>query len=216
MQLLSLFASLPSISPCKRNQGKSGGRSRHLWIGLRLSLLIRGSPQFQQQLSPPWSLQSYQPSMILITWGNPRPHEFRSALHRNSCSQKKAADREMAKTESKEQRGKITFGAQSTNLMVGVFKNYVTKVQEVERNFENIGKYSKSDSRLMQNSPKIGVTISSLREENFNKVLILRTFKGILRQDHSKKPKEWSRIKDPRGDHTISRPTTSFDSRPDV
>lgn len=89
--------------------------------------------------------------------------------------------------QSKEQRGKTTFGEQSTNLMVGVFKNYVTKAQEVELNFENIGKCSKSDSRLMQNSPKIGVTISSLREENFNKVLILRTFKGILRQDHSKK-----------------------------
>lgn len=100
----------------------------------------------------------------------------------------------MAKTESKEQRGKTTFGAQSTNVMVGVFKNYVTKAQEVELNFENIGKCSKRDSRLMQNSPKIGVTISSLREENVNKVLILRTFKGILRQDHSKKTKglEWN------------------------
>lgn len=98
MQLLSLFASLLSISPCKRNQGKSGERSRHLWIGLWLSLLIKGSPQFQQQLSPPCSLHSYQPSMILIPWGNPRPDEFRSALH---CK-KKSADREMAKTDSKE------------------------------------------------------------------------------------------------------------------
>lgn len=64
-----------------------------MWIGLQVSL-FRGSPQFSSLFSP----VSYQPSMILITWGNPRPDEFRSALHRNLCSRKKAADSEMAKS----------------------------------------------------------------------------------------------------------------------
>lgn len=34
--------------------------------------------------------------------------------------------------------------------LVGVFKNYVMKEQEVELNYENMRKYSKSDSKLIQ------------------------------------------------------------------
>lgn len=48
----------------------------------------------------------------------------------------------------------------------------VSKVQEIELNYESITKYSKSDSKWIQNSHKIfwGPTISNSRKVNLNKV----------------------------------------------
>lgn len=96
----------------------------------------RGFPLFEHQSFSSCSLRSDQPSMIFLRQGNPGPDEFRGGgaeFHRivTYQSEEKAADREMTKQETREQREKNkTFGAQITNHGYRV-QNACYKIREI-------------------------------------------------------------------------------------